>query len=245
VDRDINPLKAIEVFKNLNDRCIPILAPPGLRGHATLRILCSHDEVWWDSSLMNYNGIPDIDSLIYPDDNILIDFRAPTAPYKINYMSVHTMMITTRYLTSSPGFDIIKDYYANSKNTLQSHTIFQASYLEHIPSYVPFIYLYTSNIEYTMRQRSLWFSRDFRKNAAYYSKQIIQRMSKPTKHLLAFNIDIHKLFSKDDLIFEMEYMKIVNHFNFTANINRVRSFILLYLEREKSVNPHKNQERIK
>ena len=32
-----------------------------------------------------------------------------------------------------------------------------------------------------------------------------------------------------------EYQKIVNHFNFTSNIDRVRSFILTYLEREQSV----------
>ena len=236
----IDKIKAAEVFKNLDDRCIPIIAPPGLRGHATLRILCSHKEVWWDSSLMNYNNIPDIDSLSYPDDGIFIDFRTPDAPHNINFMSAHTIMITNRPLNRLKCFDVIKDYYANPKNILQSHTIFQAHYIEHIPVR-PFIYLYSSNLAYTVKQRSVWFSRDYKEaGTEYYNKKTKNFMENPIKQPLAFNIDVYKLYSEDDLVFESEYQKIVNHFNFTSNIDRVRSFIKLYLDREKSITPNEN-----
>ena len=60
-------------------------------------------------------------------------------------------------------------------------------------------------------------------------------MTIPSTNPLAFNIDIHKLFSKDEQIFELSYKRIINHFNFTSNIKDVRSFILTYLEREQSV----------
>jgi len=68
-----------------------------------------------------------------------------------------------------------------------------------------------------------------------YTSKNIKLISKPHKSSIAFNIDIHRLFSKNDLIFEMEYIRLVDHFNFTVNINRVRSFILLYLEREQYI----------
>ena len=65
-------------------------------------------------------------------------------------------------------------------------------------------------------------------------------MGLPSSNPFVFNIDVYKLYSEDDLIFESEYQKIVNHFNFTSNIDRVRSFIKLYLDRERSITPHEN-----
>ena len=74
-----------------------------------------------------------------------------------------------------------------------------------------------------------------RKHFEEYDKYHQRLMTIPSTNPLAFNIYIHKLFSKDGQMFESEYQKIVSHFNFTSNIKDVRSFILTYLEREQSV----------
>ena len=52
---DIYLNKAKSFFNDLDDRCTLILAAQGMRGHALYRILASHKEVWWDSSIMNDN----------------------------------------------------------------------------------------------------------------------------------------------------------------------------------------------
>ena len=84
-------------------------------------------------------------------------------------------------------------------------------------------------------QRSYWFKQVMRKHFEEYDTYHQKLMTIPSTSPLAFNIDIHKLFSKDEQIFELAYQKIVSHFNFTSNIKDVRSFILTYLEREQSV----------
>ena len=52
---DIDRTKANSFFNDLDNRCTLILAAQGMRGHALYRILASHQEVWWDSSIMNYD----------------------------------------------------------------------------------------------------------------------------------------------------------------------------------------------
>ena len=68
-----------------------------------------------------------------------------------------------------------------------------------------------------------------------YSKDAIKVMKNPSDNPLAFNIDISNLFSDSEESFKTEYERIINHFNFTSNINDVRCFMLTYLEREQSV----------
>ena len=49
---------------------------------------------------------------------------------------------------------------------------------------------------------------------------------------MAYNLNIDNLFSTDYITFETEYYKLINRFNLTSCLNRVRAFILLVLERE-------------
>ena len=229
----INTIKISTIFKNLDSRCTPILAPAGFRGHATLRILCSHKEVWWDSSKMNSDHIPNRDSITYPENGIFRDFRIK-APQKIDYIAVHTKMITNVIISFTECFDILSDYYSDNKNNLHSFVIFQMDFLDYIPN-IPFIHLYSSNVKHTVKQREYWFKDDIREHTGHYTVERIKKMGLPSSNPLAFNIDVYKLYSEDDSAFETEYQKIVNHFNFTSNIDRVRSFMLTYLEREQSV----------
>jgi len=228
IDKD----KAISLFNSLNPKCTPILAFSGMRSHALLRILASHREVWWDSTLMNDKGILTKDSLSYPvtKNNFFTDVRVEMPKY-LSYSTAQTNMVTSRKLTTNIAIDMLKNYYKH--NSLLSYLIFHTDFIDIVNH--SFIFLYTSNIKATMQQRKQWYNYDMQSHGYDYTSKNIKLISKPHKSSLAFNIDIHRLFSKNDLIFEMEYIRLVDHFNFTANINRVRSFILLYLEREQYI----------
>jgi hypothetical protein len=54
----------------------------------------------------------------------------------------------------------------------------------------------------------------------------------PSSNPMAYNLNIDTLFSTDYITFETEYYKLINRFNLTSCLNRVRAFILLVLERE-------------
>ena len=51
-----------------------------------------------------------------------------------------------------------------------------------------------------------------------------------------FRININNLFSYDYDTFLNEYLRLVRKFNLTPRINSVRSFILLWLEKQKRFN---------
>ena len=65
------------------------------------------------------------------------------------------------------------------------------------------------------------------------------RFFKPTGRFLypvdspnVINIDVNKIFSKDYDTFESSYLYLCNNLDITPQINRVRAFILLWLERQ-------------
>ena len=218
-------------FEQLDNKCIPILAAQGMRGHAIYRILASHKEVWWNSSIMNEDKKSGYSSLEYPKQEGFWKDPITTRPNTINYITCHTTMFSSIHLPAIP-LQYIKDYYSTN-NKLLSYIYINANFIEYIDR--PYIYIYTSNLKKHFTQRSYWFKQDMRKHFEEYDKYHQKLMTIPNTNPLAFNIDIHKLFSKDGQMFESEYQKIVSHFNFTSNIKDVRSFILTYLEREQSL----------
>ena len=218
-------------FEQLDSKCIPILAAQGMRGHALYRILASHQEVWWDSSIMNEDKKSNYSSLEYPVHDLSWKCPRTTRSNTVNYITAHTAMFITKEL-SDKSLQHIKNYYTTNSNLI-CYVYMHAELIKYMNR--PYIYIYTSNLKKHFTQRSYWFKQDMRKHFEEYDKYHQKLMTIPSTNPLAFNIDIHKLFSKDEQIFELSYKRIVNHFNFTSNINDVRSFILTYLEREQSV----------
>ena len=72
-----------------------------------------------------------------------------------------------------------------------------------------------------------------------YGKEPDFRFFKPTGRFLypvdspnVINIDVNEIFSKDYDTFESSYLYLCNNLDITPQINRVRAFILLWLERQ-------------
>ena len=225
---NLDPAKVAIFWDNLDSRCQPLIAPHGFRGHCVYRILASHKEVWWDSSVMNWDKKPNYPPLCYPKKGSWVDTRLDRNK-RINYVTAHTTMYNPRSFSKYPLQHVI-DYY-NNQGSLQSFIYCTLDFIYHMSR--PCIWLYTSDMHAIVEQRFLLFKKDYIRHPNEYAKDRLKLMRNP--HSNAFNIDIHKLFSTNDDIFESEYMNIVNHFNFTSNINDVRSFMLTYLEREQSV----------
>ena len=226
---DINHIKANSFFNDLDDRCTLILAAQGMRGHTLYRILASHQEVWWDSSIMNYNKKSNYNSLEYPKENIWTN-PIFNRPHTIDYVTAHTTMFCGRELPRV-SLNHINNYYKTSN--LSSYLYLHADFIDYVNR--PYIYVYTSNLRKHFDNRAIWYKRDMRNHPEEYNRYRQKLMTIPSDNPLAFNIDISKLFCYNEQLFESAYQRIVNHFNFTSNIKDVRSFILTYLEREQSV----------
>jgi len=226
---DIYLNKANSFFNDLDDRCTLILAAQGMRGHALYRILASHQEVWWDSSIMNYNKKSNYSSLEYPKENIWTN-PVFNRPHTIDYITAHTTMFCGRQLPRV-CLNHINNYYKTSN--LSSYLYLHADFIDYINR--PYIYVYTSDLRKHFDNRSVWYKRDIKNHPEEYNKYRQKLMSRPSDSPLAFNIDISNLFSDSEESFKTEYERIINYFNFTDNRFAVRSFILTYLQREQSV----------
>tara|TARA_Y100000389_G_scaffold199440_1_gene237828 strand:- start:641 stop:1345 length:705 start_codon:yes stop_codon:yes gene_type:complete len=226
------------LFKDLDERCMLILAPSGFRGHAVLRILASHPEVWWDSSIMNADGIPNYTSLNYPESNVWLDPSLKRQP-EVNFVTAHTTMYIGKDREDIP-LQHITDYYKMG-NTLTTYLKLNIDLESSI--HRSYIRLYASNLKQHFKQRWFWHKKDILFNIRksdmslpkQYNKDAIKVMKNPSDNPLAFNIDISNLFSDNEESFKTEYERIINHFNFTDNRFAVRSFILTYLQREQSM----------
>ena len=226
---DIYLNKANSFFNDLDDRCTLILAAQGMRGHALYRILASHQEVWWDSSIMNYNKKSNYSSLEYPKENIWTN-PVFNRPHTIDYITAHTTMFCGRQLPRV-CLNHINNYYKTSN--LSSYLYLHADFIDYINR--PYIYVYTSDLRKHFDNRSVWYKRDIKNHPEEYNKYRQKLMSRPSDSPLAFNIDISNLFSDSEESFKTEYERIINYFNFTDNRFAVRSFILTYLQREQSI----------
>ena len=145
-------------------------------------------------------------------------------------MTAHTTMFCSRQLPRV-SLNHINNYYKT--NNLSSYLYLHADFIDYVNR--PYIYVYTSDIRKHFNNRAIWYKRDMINHPEEYNKYRQKLMSSPSNNPLAFNIDVSNLFSDKEELFKTEYERIVNHFNFTSNINDVRSFMLIYLEREQSV----------
>ena len=119
-------------FEQLDNKCIPILAAQGMRGHALYRILASHKEVWWDSSIMNADGIPNYTSLNYPESNVWLDPSLERQP-EVNFVTAHTTMYIGKN-REDISLQYITDYYKMG-NTLTTYLKLNID-LEFINTYI-------------------------------------------------------------------------------------------------------------
>lgn len=199
---------------------------PGDRGSACIRILASHQECYFDSSMC----FRESDDPLFISSDINNDFDKND--YK-NYDKVDTLP----FLGTGPFKEYIIQEMTSilnwSKKT-QSKLWFVASHV--VEACFPFEYIHVWVSD--EQARTTRFNLEQQKLVRNYNN-LLKPNNRVEKHLAnpnCFCIDASKLLSLDYNIFEEEYKRIVKRFNFTNNVERVRDFVQLYRKREAQVN---------
>ena len=205
---------------------------PGDRGSACIRILSSHQECYFDSSMCFRNS----DNPLYISSDINNDYDKND--YK-SYDKVDTVPFLGKKYVKTDKTDMIGNMVSilDWSKKPQSKLWFVASHA--VVACFPFeyIHVWVSDEE----ARTTRFNIEKPKMVSNLRKY--KYLTKPNtiveKHFTnpnCFCIDAFKLLSLDYNLFEEEYMRIVKRFNFTNNVERVRDFVQLYRKRESQVN---------
>ena len=191
----------------------------GMRGNAVLRILSAHPEVYWNPTIQKTSEEFIQHPLDLPETvanfNPMVISINNISKWMLSYSTYHTV----GYINDD-AYVLIKEWissnaYKDKKLFLISHPngnkkdIFTPTYLLNIDK-TPHIWLYGNNNRLNRK--------------SYYCNM--------SSNPMAYNLNIDNLFSTDYITFETEYYKLINRFNLTSCLNRVRAFILLVLERE-------------
>ena len=198
-------LRIIKALNKIDPKHRLVLFTPGLRGNALIRILASHEESWWDRDLMN-NGETTTDPLLYPENTASFHTVVPNE-FKEWYAAAHTGCMI--------GIPTIFELIVKKRKN-------------HLDKWW-FTFCHPTNI---VKDSDSLGSEHITLYASENSKYRNYLTTSPVKNDFAFNVDISMLFSCDREKFYNEYIKILNHFNFTARFTSVRSFILQILDRE-------------
>lgn len=209
-------------FKN---KVFPILFPPGMRGNSICNIFQAHPEVFYlpdtaSYKSSNYSAASKNDSLALEEELCRISGDGVNRDL-YNHASFHN------YTNKAYAGDIssVVPYVLNKHyiNKLLFH-------VTHPDQYVSLPYL--TNILDTLYNSNKVFIYLYGKvNRPFFAKVY----HPPKDNINAFNINVDMLYSKSYEEFEYEYYKIINYFNLTTQINRVRAYILLTSERQKYI----------
>ena len=192
---------------------------PGMRGNAVLRILSAHAESYWNAKLQQIGAefishpldLPNLQTNINIDANAYLNSKL--SKLKFSYSTYHTIGHVDGISTKK----LIKDWITSRA--------FTNKYL--------FIFDHCKNINPTNHDLLVI---DNKPHIWLFGTR--DRLGMKLQHYVpstnpqAYNLNIDALFSKDYITFESEYFKLIDHFNLTSELNRVRAFILLTLERE-------------
>jgi hypothetical protein len=208
----------------INKLAIIVWYHAGMRGNSILRILYAHDEVFWDPKIQIASNKIISHPLDLPEDYSSFDYtnkfphNISITNLQVAYSSYHIRgFIEKDHSNLHPLIDkwIKSKAYLEKKLFLINHP----QWSKNKPYYTdllltldntPHIWVYGTLNRLTM--------------------PILQYA--PSTNPQAYNLNIDALYSTDYITFETEYYKLINHFNLTSCLNRVRAFILLSLERE-------------
>ena len=207
---------------------ISIWCNHGMRGNAIYRILSAHPEVYWPSDPKVYGdkyAYEESSTLLHPlyiASNITSivglvddDIADKIGIWKMGYATYHTASL----VGGDQWMEVLDNWVSNSTNNkLLLFGIINPR---------------DRKVRNNNRARSIITNKP---HIQVYGK--LDRLGmkvieyKPSSNPLAYNLNIDALYSTDYITFEAEYYKLINHFNLTSCLNRVRAFILLSLERE-------------
>ena len=187
---------------------IIIFFNPGMAGSALQRILISHDEL--HHSFKNFGQMDYDDPIRYPDSSEgFLNYPNHTLSFKEQHLSCAHLNF---YTPTDREEDILKHYeLIKQGKTIVFKTHDFSLYEKFKKSRCVFV------IGNKQLNRGINFEVD------------MTSFTVPEK---VFTVNINSLMSKDYDTFLDEYLKIVFEFDLTPRINSVRSFILMWLERQ-------------
>lgn len=186
--------------------------PPGYGGNTLSRIISASTEFYWDG-----------DPVLYPDEGYHI-IEDPPSKYKLP-----------------------DPHFASSieQELCCTHTPDDFMYPDSTPSRVRdlinFHKKYIKSKKFCIKSHNANLNETFTKNTIVriYGKEPDFRFFKSTGRCIKYkdipnviNIDVNEIFSKDYDTFESSYLYLCNNLDITPQTNRVRAFILLWLERQ-------------
>jgi hypothetical protein len=206
-------------FKN---KVFPILFPPGMRGNSICNIFQAHPEVFYlpdtaSYKSSNYSAASKNDSLALEEELCRISGKGV-----IRDLATHASFHNYTNKAYSKSISSVVPYVLDkhSTNKLLFH-------ITHPDEYVSFPYL-TTLLDKLYNSNKVFIYLHGNVNRPFFVKKYYP----PKDNTNAFNINVDMLYSKNYEEFECEYYKIINYFNLTTQINRVRAYILVTLERQ-------------
>lgn len=214
-----------KLLQTYPERFVIVFFKQGMAGTSVLRILLCHKEFSYSSK---YLGQLDYDDPIrFPDS--VEGFEVQT-DHNLSFTEQHLACAHLGFYTPWLSDKYVEDAYEYLRLIKQNKFLALKTHLTHL--YDKYknckcVFLYATNKDF---QRSISCNIDYE----FYKKI-------PDE---TFNIDVSRLFSSDYEEFLDEYLKIVYEFDLTPRINSVRSFVLLWLERQKRLNNFKQRNLI-
>ena len=219
-----NILKTINYLNKVDQKHWPIMYDHAMRGQSFCRIMCSHQESWWNNDLLNTSIDSNITDPLQFSEN-QSSFLAQDdkhADIKFAYLTTHTHL---------------EPYYKGDTKELHFRRIVQEKM--RFPSLYFFTIKHPEDCNYEYPSRYIYLFASQQNSKRTYSA------TNPKKGNNIINVDISKLFSYNRLDFEYEYCKLLNIFDFTPRFTSVRNFILQLLDRENSIfHDHLHRKRI-
>jgi len=207
----INDLNKLIKLKPNN--FIIICFDAGMGGSALLRILISHKEIYNNPKYLSQNEYDD--PIRYPDS---IEGFNMQWDHRLSFKEQHLACAHIDFYTPwGNKYEKLEEYFKIvSENRIAVLKTHDFSIINRFPS-TQIILIEGEMLERGTILNSLTDLSEYKENNV-------------------FRININNLFSYDYDTFLNEYLRLVRKFNLTPRINSVRSFILLWLEKQKRFN---------
>lgn len=209
----------------------------GCNGNLLFRILCSHPEIYWHEDWANHSDL-DRSPLGWPDlvDCYNIEWGEDFIGYgnlKTHFYAVHAQWHEDHNADS----EYLSRYLADFKQSdakwypIKNHrfTISRGGYSKESDKNLDLCHhILIKKNPYAAQDRLDTIHRDKGRDFQKECKQHFGRY-RDKAHLI---IEIDRLLSSNFDTFLSEYLKIVHYFDLTPRINSIRSYILMYNERQ-------------
>ena len=191
----------------------------GMRGNSIYRIIAAHPEVFWNEHVsLNSEeftshplDLPDSIANMFPPLNY--DINKKVNKWQFSYSTYHTIS----FVDDDKYLQVVKSWI-ESKSYIDKK-LFSASHVD----------FFKYNLMSIDDKPHIWLYGTCNR----LGRDLVYYQTSPNP--LAYNLNIDALYSQNYETFEAEYYKLINHFNLTSCLNRVRAFILLNLERDKYI----------